>query len=140
MSAVPTDEIYERYLRKAIGEINELWEELGSYADSLHVPVLALAGAALEALPRRPFADALHDDNKQLWLCVQPGQELDYIDIDALRPDHLGCYGYHRNTHRISNLDDARADRCDHRLWSCRGWLTSEFWRARQRFRSSIAA
>ena len=30
------------------------------------------------------FADTLHDDNKQLWLCVQPGQELDYIDIDAL--------------------------------------------------------
>lgn len=21
-----------------------------------------------------------------------------YIDVDALRPDHLGCYGYHRNT------------------------------------------
>ncbi|HMJ64452.1 MAG TPA: polysaccharide deacetylase family protein, partial [Candidatus Binatia bacterium] len=30
------------------------------------------------------FADALHDDNKELWLCVQPGQELDYIDIDEL--------------------------------------------------------
>src|SRR5436190_2117943 len=30
------------------------------------------------------FADALHDENKELWLCVQPGQELDYIDIDAL--------------------------------------------------------
>jgi cellulose synthase/poly-beta-1,6-N-acetylglucosamine synthase-like glycosyltransferase/peptidoglycan/xylan/chitin deacetylase (PgdA/CDA1 family)/spore germination protein YaaH len=30
------------------------------------------------------LADALHDDDKQLWLCVQPGQELDYIDIDAL--------------------------------------------------------
>jgi cellulose synthase/poly-beta-1,6-N-acetylglucosamine synthase-like glycosyltransferase/peptidoglycan/xylan/chitin deacetylase (PgdA/CDA1 family)/spore germination protein YaaH len=30
------------------------------------------------------FADALHDDNKELWLCVHPGQELDYIDIDAL--------------------------------------------------------
>src|SRR5262245_63970989 len=30
------------------------------------------------------FADALHDDNKELWLCVQPGQEMDYIDIDAL--------------------------------------------------------
>src|SRR5207248_10593721 len=27
------------------------------------------------------FADALHDDNKELWMCVQPGQELDYIDI-----------------------------------------------------------
>ena len=21
-----------------------------------------------------------------------------YIDIDCLRPDHLGCYGYHRDT------------------------------------------
>ncbi|MGC1482077.1 MAG: sulfatase, partial [Chthoniobacterales bacterium] len=21
-----------------------------------------------------------------------------YLDIDSLRPDHLGCYGYHRNT------------------------------------------
>jgi arylsulfatase A-like enzyme len=21
-----------------------------------------------------------------------------YIDIDSCRPDHLGCYGYHRNT------------------------------------------
>ncbi|HEY3661428.1 MAG TPA: polysaccharide deacetylase family protein, partial [Candidatus Udaeobacter sp.] len=30
------------------------------------------------------FSDALHDDNKELWLCVQPGQELDHIDIDAL--------------------------------------------------------
>jgi peptidoglycan-N-acetylglucosamine deacetylase len=30
------------------------------------------------------FADALHDDNKEFWLCVQPGEELDYIDFDAL--------------------------------------------------------
>jgi len=30
------------------------------------------------------FADALHEDDKQLWLCVQPGQELDYIDFDNL--------------------------------------------------------
>ena len=21
-----------------------------------------------------------------------------YVDIDSLRPDHLGCYGYHRST------------------------------------------
>ena len=26
-----------------------------------------------------------------------------YIDIDSLRPDHMGCYGYHRNT--TPNLD-----------------------------------
>src|SRR5438874_1706093 len=30
------------------------------------------------------FAEALHDDNKELWLCVQPGQDLDYIDFDEL--------------------------------------------------------
>lgn len=31
-----------------------------------------------------------------------------FLDLDTLRPDHLGCYGYHRNTSpnidRISNL------------------------------------
>jgi cellulose synthase/poly-beta-1,6-N-acetylglucosamine synthase-like glycosyltransferase/peptidoglycan/xylan/chitin deacetylase (PgdA/CDA1 family)/spore germination protein YaaH len=30
------------------------------------------------------FADALHDDDKELWLCVQPGQELDYLDFEKL--------------------------------------------------------
>lgn len=39
-AAAPTDEIYERYLRKAIGEINELQQELLALADETHVPVL----------------------------------------------------------------------------------------------------
>jgi len=30
------------------------------------------------------FADALHYDDKELWLCVQPGEELDYIDFNNL--------------------------------------------------------
>src|SRR5215472_3925232 len=30
------------------------------------------------------FPDALHVANKELWLCVQPGQELDSFDLDAL--------------------------------------------------------
>src|SRR5436305_1330805 len=30
------------------------------------------------------FADALHRDGRQLWLSVSPGQEIDYVDFDAL--------------------------------------------------------
>jgi len=30
------------------------------------------------------FADALHNDDKEFWLCVQPGQDLDYIDFEEL--------------------------------------------------------
>jgi cellulose synthase/poly-beta-1,6-N-acetylglucosamine synthase-like glycosyltransferase/peptidoglycan/xylan/chitin deacetylase (PgdA/CDA1 family)/spore germination protein YaaH len=30
------------------------------------------------------FCDVLHNDDKELWLTVQPGQELDYIDFDEL--------------------------------------------------------
>ncbi len=40
MSAAPTDEIYERYLQKAIAEINELGDEIGRAGDETHVPVL----------------------------------------------------------------------------------------------------
>ena len=34
-----------------------------------------------------------------------------YIDIDSLRPDHLGCYGYHRNTSPNIDRLAARATR-----------------------------
>jgi uracil-DNA glycosylase family 4 len=40
VSAAPTDEIYERYLKKAISEINELGEEIGRAGDEARVPVL----------------------------------------------------------------------------------------------------
>src|SRR5574338_447440 len=35
-----SDEIYDRYLKKAIAEINALGDELASHGDELHVPVL----------------------------------------------------------------------------------------------------
>jgi uracil-DNA glycosylase len=39
-ASVPTDEIYERYLKKAISEINELGDELARAGDELRVPVV----------------------------------------------------------------------------------------------------
>jgi uracil-DNA glycosylase family 4 len=38
--SVSSDEISDRYLRKAIAEINELGDELARHGDELHVPVL----------------------------------------------------------------------------------------------------
>jgi len=40
VAAASTDEIYERYLQKAISEINELGHEIGRAGDETHVPVL----------------------------------------------------------------------------------------------------
>jgi arylsulfatase A-like enzyme len=37
-----------------------------------------------------------------------------YVDIDSLRPDHLGCYGYHRATSPTIDVVAARGTRCDH--------------------------
>ena len=39
-ASVSTDEIYDRYLRKAIAEVNALGDELATHGDELHVPVL----------------------------------------------------------------------------------------------------
>lgn len=39
-SPVPADEIYERYLKKAISEINVLGDELSRAGDELRIPVL----------------------------------------------------------------------------------------------------
>jgi hypothetical protein len=63
-AAVPTDQIYERYLRKAIGEINELGDELLALADETHVPVLG------SGHPRRlpsKFAPALGDQEGRFF-------------------------------------------------------------------------
>ncbi len=37
-----------------------------------------------------------------------------YIDIDSLRPDHLGCYGYHRDTSPHIDRIAAQGVRFDH--------------------------
>lgn len=36
-----------------------------------------------------------------------------YLDLDTLRPDHLGCYGYHRNTSPNIDAIAAQGIRCE---------------------------
>jgi hypothetical protein len=68
------------------------------------------------------FADSLHEDGRELWLCVQPGQELDYIDFQNLA-DNIDRFvallfdetsdidppGHHARELRI-RLDDRRKE------------------------------
>jgi uracil-DNA glycosylase len=41
VTAVPTDDVYERYLQRAIREINDLHHDIAKLADATHVPVLS---------------------------------------------------------------------------------------------------
>ena len=50
-AAVPTDEIYERYLKKAISEINELGDELALAGDELQDPGARIRPSAGRHLP-----------------------------------------------------------------------------------------
>ena len=59
-----------------------------------------------------------------------------YIDIDCLRPDHLGCYGYHRNTSPNIDRFAAQGMRCTNFyasdapcLPSRAAWMTGRFGR-----------
>jgi choline-sulfatase len=64
-----------------------------------------LEGISLSILGSFPFAH-MHVKTQKSFLSSPSYGEIMrilYIDIDTLRPDHLGCYGYHRNT--SPNLD-----------------------------------
>ena len=90
-SAVPTDEIYERYLQKAISEINELGDEIGRAGDELHIPVLGSG---------HPLADVFllkHDPKpaeiqEGVAFFGRAGQAL-LKSLQRLRVDPMAVYG-----------------------------------------------
>jgi len=91
VTAVPTDEIYDRYLQKAISEINELGDEIGRAGDELHIPVLGSG---------HPLADVFllkHDPKPSeiqegVAFFGRAGQAL-LKSLQRLRVDPMAVYG-----------------------------------------------
>ncbi|HSO02125.1 MAG TPA: uracil-DNA glycosylase family protein [Gaiellaceae bacterium] len=88
---MPTDEIYDRYLQKAISEINELGDEIGRAGDELHIPVLGSG---------HPLADVFllkHDPKPSeiqegVAFFGRAGQAL-LKSLQRLRVDPMAVYG-----------------------------------------------
>jgi uracil-DNA glycosylase family 4 len=110
--AVPTDEIYERYLRKAISEINELGDELARAGDELHVPVLG-SGHPLADILLLKHAPQPSEIQEGVAFFGRAGQAI-LKSLQRLHVDPLAVYG--TNCLKFGTEDPADAA----------GWLTRE--------------
>ena len=91
MSAVPTDEIFEKYLRKAISEINDLGDELRRAGDELRVPVLG-SGHPLADVFLLKYAPRPAEINEGVAFFGRAGQAL-LKSLQRLGVDPLAVYG-----------------------------------------------
>jgi uracil-DNA glycosylase len=89
--AVSTDEIHERYLRKAIAEINELGDELAARGDALHVPVLG-SGHPLADVFLLKWAPQPTEIQEGVAFFGRSGQAL-LKSLQRLGVDPLAVYG-----------------------------------------------
>lgn len=111
-TAPPTDEIYERYLRKAISEINELQQELLAIADETHIPVLG-SGHPLADVFLLKHAPQQAEITEGVAFFGRSGNAL-LKSLQRLDVDPLAIYG--TNCLKFGTEDDAQA----------RPWLTRE--------------
>jgi len=112
VTAVTTDEIYERYLQKAIAEINGLWEELGTLGDALHVPVLG-SGHPLADVFLLKWSPKPQEIQEGVAFYGRAGQAL-LKSLQRLGVDPLAVYG--TNCLKFGTEDPEQAA----------GWLTRE--------------
>ena len=111
-AAVPTDEIYERYLKKAIAEINELGDELARAGDELRVPVLG-SGHPLADVFLLKFTPQPSEIQEGVAFFGRAGQAI-LKSLQRLQVDPLAVYG--TNCLKFGTEDPAEAA----------GWLTRE--------------
>src|SRR6186713_1735004 len=85
------DEIQERYLRRAISEVNELGDELLALGDELHVPVLGSGHPLGDVmlLKHTPTQSEIHEG---VAFFGRAGQAL-LKSLDRLSVDPLAVYG-----------------------------------------------
>jgi len=109
---VPTDEIYERYLKKAISEINELGDELARSGDELRVPVLG-SGHPLADVMLLKFSPQPSEIQEGVAFFGRSGQAV-LKSLQRLHVDPLAVYGTNCLKFGTEDPDDAAA------------WLTRE--------------
>jgi uracil-DNA glycosylase len=90
-AAVPTDEIYERYLKKAISEINELGDELARAGDELRVPVVG-SGHPLADIMLLKFSPQPAEIQEGVAFFGRSGQAI-LKSLQRLHVDPLAVYG-----------------------------------------------
>ena len=91
MCAVPTDEIYEKYLQKAILEINELGDEIARAAGEGQVPVLG-SGHPLADVFLLKYEPKPAEVQEGVAFYGRAGQAL-LKSLQRLRVDPLAIYG-----------------------------------------------
>jgi uracil-DNA glycosylase family 4 len=112
VAAVPTDEIYERYLKKAIAEINELGDELARAGDELRVPVVG-SGHPLADILLLKYAPRQPEIQEGVAFFGRSGQAV-LKSLQRLHVDPLAVYG----TNCLKFGTEDPADAAD--------WLTKE--------------
>ena len=111
-SPAPTDEIYDRYLKKAISEMNELGDELAHAGDELRVPVLG-SGHPLADVFLLKFAPQAQEIHEGVAFYGRAGQAV-LKSLQRLRVDPLAVYGTNCFKFGTEDVADASA------------WLTRE--------------
>ncbi|MDH4103150.1 MAG: uracil-DNA glycosylase [Thermoleophilia bacterium] len=113
-AAAPTDEIYERYLKKAISEINELGDELARAGDELRIPVLG-SGHPLADVFLLKFSPQPSEIQEGVAFFGRSGQAV-LKSLQRLQVDPLAVYGTNCLKFGTEDPTDAAA------------WLTRELY------------
>ena len=106
-AAAPTDEIYERYLKKAIAEINELGDELARAGDELRVPVVG-SGHPLADVFLLKYAPQPPEIQEGVAFFGRSGQAV-LKSLQRLHVDPLAVYGTNCLKFGTEDPEDAAA-------------------------------